>query len=80
MSMKPNENTLNITIKKRLKTIFWIFALLCGSVAADPIIQVDSPNVDVGGIRQDKVKEIRYTFLIKNVGSDTLVIKKVKPG
>ena len=47
---------------------------------AAPIIEVDTQNVNVGSIREGKVKKIKHVFKIFNKGDDPLLISKVKAG
>lgn len=54
--------------------------ILPSLVYAAPIIQCDSPNVDIGSIREGEIKRIRHIFKIKNIGDEPLIINRVKPG
>lgn len=63
----------------RLYMLFICFIMPISLLAA-PIIEVDSPNVNLGSIREGKIKKIRHTFKIKNTGDKPLIIHRVKPG
>ena len=47
---------------------------------AAPIIELDTQNVNLGSIREGKVKRVRHTFKIFNKGDKPLIINKVKAG
>jgi len=47
---------------------------------ANAIISVDSAHFDAGIFKQGKVKSVKHDFVVKNTGTDTLFIEKVKPG
>lgn len=49
-------------------------------ISAQPIIQVDSPDVNLGSIKMGTVDKIEYEFKIKNTGDQPLIINRVKPG
>ncbi len=62
-------------------TLFIILVLfLPAFVSAAPKIHCDSPNVDIGSIREGTIKRIRHIFTIKNTGDEPLLINRVKPG
>lgn len=54
--------------------------LLPYSVYAGPVIKVDTPNVNIGSIREGEVKRIRHVFTIRNTGNMPLIINRVKAG
>jgi len=57
--------------------------LLCflhSKTVAAPIIEIDSPSIDVGTIREGGISKIRHVFIIKNRGDENLIINKVKAG
>ena len=61
--------------------IFIICSMILPSlVFAAPIIQCDTPNVNIGSIREGEIKQIRHIFRIKNTGDEPLIINRVKPG
>jgi len=47
---------------------------------AAPEISVDNANFDAGVISEGSMKELRHTFIIKNIGDEILKIEKVRPG
>ena len=51
---------------------------VCGSLVAAPKIELLERNWDFGHAPQKS--SLRHNFWIKNIGSDTLKIIKVKPG
>lgn len=65
--------------KKVLATGYGIL-LIAFTLPAAPMISVDSADYDIGTIREGDLKSIKHSFVIKNTGTDTLVIEKVKPG
>lgn len=44
------------------------------------VISVDSANFDAGVFKQGQVKSVKHDFVVRNTGTDTLIIEKVKPG
>lgn len=50
------------------------------SKKSNAIISVDSANFNAGVFKQGNVKSVKHDFVIKNSGTDTLIIEKVKPG
>jgi hypothetical protein len=48
--------------------------------AAAARIEVDSANFDMGTIHEGAMDVAKHQFTIKNTGSETLRIEKVKPG
>jgi hypothetical protein len=50
------------------------------SVAAAPMIKVDSADFYIGIIKEGEQKSIKHTFIVKNTGDAVLKIEKVKPG
>lgn len=66
--------------KAVIKTLFAVGFIACPActLSAAPMIHVDSANFDVGTIKQGEQKSIKHTFTIKNIGTDTLVINKVR--
>jgi hypothetical protein len=62
----------------RLVLVTVCFSIL--RISAQPIIQVDSPDVNLGSIKMGTVDKIEYEFKIKNTGDQPLIINRVKPG
>jgi len=48
--------------------------------SAGPVVHCDSPNVNVGSIREGTIKRIRHVFTLKNTGNEPLRLTRVKPG
>jgi hypothetical protein len=67
-------------IKKITKILFFLILFIPFKVFSDAIIKVDSSDFNAGSIKEGQMKLVRHTFAIKNIGKDTLIIKKVKPG
>ena len=70
-------------MKNSIKSSFFTLAYLTIFpiyTYAAPIIEVDTQNVNVGSIREGKVKRIRHVFKIFNKGDEPLIISKVKAG
>ncbi len=66
--------------KAMIKSLIITGCIVCSActLPAAPMIQVDSVNFDVGTIKQGEQRSIKHTFTIKNSGTDTLVIRKVR--
>lgn len=72
---------MNHQKKIKFVAILWFLMLLLPiQVFSDALIKVDTSDFNAGSIKEGKMEYIRHTYLIKNVGKDTLVIEKVKPG
>ena len=67
-------------IARRLAAIIHGTFFIAFTLQAAPMISVDSANFDLGTVREGEKKSIKHTFTIKNSGTDTLRIEKVKPG
>jgi hypothetical protein len=61
-------------------TLGFSLILFPGALTAAPKIEVDSANFDIGDIHEGNVDVVKHAFRIKNTGTDTLKIEKVKPG
>ncbi len=57
-----------------------ILFVLANLVFAGPTIKIDTPNVDIGSIREGEVKRVRHVFTVRNTGDKDLIINRVKPG
>jgi hypothetical protein len=72
----PRENVKKTLPKKPSKTV----KKTPTEKKTNAVISVDSAHFDAGVFKQGKVKSVKHDFVIKNTGTDTLIIKKVKPG
>jgi hypothetical protein len=50
------------------------------SAAGAARIEVDSANFDMGMIHEGTMPSAKHEFKVKNAGTDTLRIERVKPG
>ena len=57
-----------------------LICLLPDATAAAPIIEINSPSVDIGKIREGETKKVRHIFVVRNKGDENLIISKVKAG
>ena len=44
------------------------------------ITVIDTPDFDVGSIRENTVSSVKHVFKVRNTGDSTLTIKEIKPG
>jgi len=63
---------------KKIVTLFLLSILGAGViVAAAPRIEVDNATLDFGEVREGDL--VTHTFILSNVGDETLVIEKINP-
>lgn len=67
-------------IKKPVFLTLSCLTIFAACTYAAPIIEVDTQRVDMGSIREGKVKRVRHVFKIFNKGDEPLIISKVKAG
>jgi hypothetical protein len=67
-------------IAKKILAMGYGTLLVAFTLPAAPMISVDSADYDMGTIREGAQKAIKHSFIVKNTGTDTLLIEKVKPG
>ena len=67
-------------LKKLTKILCFLIFFIPLQVFSDAIIKVDSSDYNAGSIKEGQMKLVRHTYIIKNLGKDTLIIKRVKPG
>ena len=63
---------------KRILLVLVIMLVIGGSASADPQIFIPEPYFDFGNVPQKSA--IKHDYVIKNIGTDTLRITRVKPG
>ena len=61
-------------------SILFLLSTLLFTLTAAPKIEVDKADVDIGILKMGEKKSIKHTFIVKNTGTDTLIIEKAKPG
>ena len=72
----PQEKVKKTSPKKPLTT----FKKTTTEKRSNAVISVDSAHFDAGVFKQGKVQSVKHDFVIRNTGTDTLIIEKVKPG